>query len=553
VPTVREVVQRLLPAGSGFAEPGDLSHCPVWPPDVFAVAATLVEASGCYSDPRYSGRVGAPGLFGKAYVRRVRAAARRWRRDVQPPPSVRKAWAAVVRCNDALSTGSASARVWQDAAIELLAVTDEACEGIGFHPPRDAYTFADFAVEAHRQYLATGTSRLPYVPGSLCVMVPPSEACVLPKTRTAQVGCTLRTMSHNLALLPARSRVVAQWHMSVSHERDSGALRLLLVPYPFRMRAEAFIPGARIEDESASAHFTIRQEWLRRIGSGPVVVDALVDFTRELMRDARKVVGAVNGVVFPEGSLDGWSARQIANRLAGTSGLEFFVAGVTSPPRRPAHSPRNQAYASLFFQKNLLQWWQSKHHRWCIDRSQIERYGLERVLKPNKWRWWEDIDISRREVHFYVFRPGASIAVLVCEDLARVDPVQPVVRAVGPTLVVALLLDGAQSERRWPARYATVLADDPGSAVLTLTSLGMVRRSMKPGESRPMPVALWKDSAGVAQELALPQGSHGLVLDLRCSREKNWTLDGRSDGGATVRLRLAGVAEVTHPNPPAWV
>jgi 5-methylcytosine-specific restriction enzyme A len=50
-------------------------------------------------------------------------------------------------------------------------------------------------------------------------------------------------------------------------------------------------------------------------------------------------------------------------------------------------------------------------------------------------------------------------------------------RSVGPNLVVALLMDGPQLTARWPARYASVLADDPGSSVLTLTSLGMCLRS----------------------------------------------------------------------------
>jgi hypothetical protein len=553
VPTVQDVVRRLLPAGTGFAELGDVASCPVWPPDVFAVVATLVEASGCYAEPRYSGRRGPGTLFGKKYLARVRAGAARWRRDVRPPRVARDAWGELARSTAALSDRRPDAMRWKDAAMELLALADEACAGIGFTPPAGSYAFADYAIEAHRQYLATGVSGLPHIPSSLCIMVPPSEACVLPKTRTAQVGCTLRTLSHNLALLPPRSRVVARWQTSLSSERQGGPLRLLLVPFPYRIAAEAFVAGKRLHDESASAHFTLRQEWLRRMGARRTAVDELVAFVRSLMREARDAVGPVGGVVFPEGSLDERSARELSRRLAG-AGLEFFIAGVTSPPEGPRGAPRNQAYASLYFRKDVLEWWQSKHHRWCLDRSQIERYGLEGRLSPRDWRWWEDIDISRREVNFYVFRPGASIAVLVCEDLARVDPVQPVVRAVGPTLVVALLLDGAQSERRWPARYATVLADDPGSAVLTLTSLGMVRRSMEPGESRSMPVALWKDSAaGGARELALPHGSHGLVLELRCVPEENWTLDGRSDHEATVRLELARVAEVTHPRPPAWV
>jgi hypothetical protein len=67
--------------------------------------------------------------------------------------------------------------------------------------------------------------------------------------------------------------------------------------------------------------------------------------------------------------------------------------------------------------------------------------------------------------------------VLICEDLARQDPAAELVRAVGPNLLVALLMDGPQLANRWPARYAAVLAEDPGTSILTLTSLGMVERS----------------------------------------------------------------------------
>jgi hypothetical protein len=45
--------------------------------------------------------------------------------------------------------------------------------------------------------------------------------------------------------------------------------------------------------------------------------------------------------------------------------------------------------------------------------------------------------------------------------------VAELLRDVGPTLVVTILLDGPQLGSRWTARCASVLADDPGSAVLT--------------------------------------------------------------------------------------
>jgi hypothetical protein len=64
----------------------------------------------------------------------------------------------------------------------------------------------------------------------------------------------------------------------------------------------------------------------------------------------------------------------------------------------------------------------------------------------------------------------------MCEDLAQSDNVAEVIRSVGPALVITPLLDGPQLASRWAARYASVFADDPGSAVLTLTSFGLAQR-----------------------------------------------------------------------------
>ena len=70
------------------------------------------------------------------------------------------------------------------------------------------------------------------------------------------------------------------------------------------------------------------------------------------------------------------------------------------------------------------------------------------------------------------FRRKSIFSALICEDLARSEPCHSAVRSVGPNLVFVLLMDGPQIASRWSARYATSLADDPGSAVLTLTSRG---------------------------------------------------------------------------------
>jgi hypothetical protein len=145
--------------------------------------------------------------------------------------------------------------------------------------------------------------------------------------------------------------------------------------------------------------------------------------------------------------------------------------------------------------------------------------------------------------------PWLSVAVLICEDLARQDPAAELVRAVGPNLVLALLMDAPQLPSRWPARYATVLADDPGSSVLTLTSLGMAALSRPPNVPlRPRLIALWKDAKSAAPvEIELPPGAAGCVLSLTVQWDEEWTADGRGDNRTTGYVILAG----THPIFPA--
>ncbi len=58
------------------------------------------------------------------------------------------------------------------------------------------------------------------------------------------------------------------------------------------------------------------------------------------------------------------------------------------------------------------------------------------------------------------------LTAMVGENPARVDPCQELIRSIGPNLIVALLMDGPKLSTRWPARYTTVSAEDPGCSVL---------------------------------------------------------------------------------------
>jgi hypothetical protein len=169
---------------------------------------------------------------------------------------------------------------------------------------------------------------------------------------------------------------------------------------------------------------------------------------------------------------------------------------------------------------------QDKHHRWSLDENQIYQYHLGGALHPHI-RWWEAIDTPRRSVQVIETGEGIAIVSLVCEDLAQNDDVAEVIRSIGPTLVSAALLDGPQLTSRWPARYASVLADDPGSAVMTLTSFGMAQRSRPPGYDPSPVIALWKDPARGTREISLEPGAQGVLLTVCGARATRRTADGR--------------------------
>jgi hypothetical protein len=78
-------------------------------------------------------------------------------------------------------------------------------------------------------------------------------------------------------------------------------------------------------------------------------------------------------------------------------------------------------------------------------------------------------------------------------------------------------MDGPQLRQRWSAYHATVLADDPGSSVLTLTSLGMAKLSQPRDQIGSDPktiIALWRDPITGIAEIALPPNARAAILTL---------------------------------------
>ena len=181
--------------------------------------------------------------------------------------------------------------------------------------------------------------------------------------------------------------------------------------------------------------------------------DDLVALVGSLHAEARRKLGRIDGVLLPELSITDEQFRGLRDGLPQEC---FLVAGVG---RAEAGGQRGTNEVRLSFPP-LQEVVQKKHHPWKLNDTQVIQYGLGGVLSPSR-EWWEYAQLTERQLDFIAMSEDLVICALVCEDLARPDPVANMVRAVGPNLLIALLMDGPQTKERWAARYATVLADDP--------------------------------------------------------------------------------------------
>ena len=580
--TIMDVVKGLLPKGTRPDQTWDLP-CE-WPPDLFAVVGTITERSGLYSKKEFR-------IYwdDNQWAEDIRQVGERWGRTGEVPAEVFDLWKELVTQHreDRVADAYADGATWTRIVFRLLAIADQACDGVGFLPleseaqnkPQSkaerepgftTYLYYDEyklyrKIEENKRIQCSETDVwrsenspilsseeariLPYIPHSLCIGVPPDIVCVQPKTNTPGVGCTLRSLTLHLALLPCVSTVKTYWDCAPGNHRDDDAFNVLLVPFPFLIPGKSFdrVSG-NYQARSRNRSFKLNpQLWL-----GDVTARHFADFLLGLVKKAHAELEPVHAIILPECALRLTFAEDVANILAKESTLDLFLSGVMDDSQG---SLRNLAVMYRFVKEGNKdesekrnRSLQSKHHRWCLNDSQIRRYHLGHVLDPD-YLWWEHIDVSERSCNILLFRPQATLSVLVCEDLARYDPVVTVMNAIGPNLVVALLMDGPQLQHRWPGRYATVLAEDPGSAVLTLTSLGMVARSSMPGEPKNREIALWKEANGEAQVLRLPKGDHALLLTLTSRTVEQFTLDGRGDGFSTVQFRLGSVHGIRHSVP----
>jgi hypothetical protein len=504
-----------------------------WGPDVFAFSSRFLEETGSYTQA-VSPPQGQQWLYkdwqkqavrdGRAWAEWINKSGRTLPRTL--PRTLQ--WFHDTLFEEKDKPVEALSKNWNfvQMMLRLHATCDEAGAGLGIPGRSD---LAAYSQEATRLLIETGSLS----------HFPPQRVRVLPKMNTPQMGIELRSLSHHLAAIH-NSETHVKYTLLPIPKIKRKRLGLLLIPWPYDISADAF---SIYETDPLP---TIPTEYFGFFKFAPVEEPPIEKFV-ELVKKARRISEGVDMIILPETALTERQLHQLETALDDDADLNdeeepVIVAGVRDDTILGNFGSNHVvfSYLSAFGDRERI--FQAKHHRWALDESQILNYDLGEQLSPAK-RWWEAIDIPERSLCLLAIADWLMLCPLVCEDLARQEPLSRTLRAIGPTLVITLLLDGPQLAQRWPHRYAGVLSDDPHSSVLTVTSLGMAMRSSPPGyEPRPV-VASWKDALSGYREISLNPGNEALLLSVAPRPQRQWSADGRDRAAANLTL-IEGIYEL---------
>lgn len=459
--------------------------------------------------------------------------------DENGPLADQNLLAVSVKADNFRQTGKrslANAAKFIEAIIGLHILADAAAGSIGV--PRSS-TQESAVFDAFANVLLTLRGSLSTAPKFLGV--------VLPKMRTPQMGLTLRNLSHNLTYHDCEVEVM--WRSFPWANFDENTLNVLYVPYPFDFDANRF-EGDTEHYESVGYFSYDPGDW-KEIGS---VVN--------LINEVRKNGIAPHLLAFTETAFNEVTYNKLLEVLSENYGsvdprsMPVVVAGISRKDNNG--QTYNELRLATHFAGKWYQLEQQKHHRWQLNEHQIRQYGLEGHLSTAR-PLFERIVVGQRRLTFYAPTPWLALCPLICEDLARIEPASELIRGVGPTLVLALLLDGPQLDGRWPTKYASVLADDPGTGVLTVTSYGAANAS-RPADSlvapvgptadeltRKVVVASWKDPSSKLITLSTAK-NQALMITLTAHSAQEYTLDRRVSSSKAASFRVDGVKTFNVPS-----
>ncbi|MBQ4833196.1 hypothetical protein J8L70_08080 [Pseudoalteromonas sp. MMG010] len=339
------------------------------------------------------------------------------------------------------------------------------------------------------------------------------------KTHTPQSGISLNSLSHDLAYVKAGVEINSL-PQKVEYKNEKKDFNILLLPWPLKVEDNFFNtavkPRLQMDDEFG-----------------------FFSYSNLEVITAKKIIYAIEGsdspldlVVIPECSIDSENKQTISSELSRyfkNKHIEVptFIFGVFAKGTDGSYG--ENSLSVLVWDENtscFVAETQQKHHRWAIDQQQVNNYDLQKVFEDKKLKWWENCLIGSRKLLSFE-KSSTHICPLICEDLARQEPISGVLRSLAPHLVVALLLDGPQLQKRWPGHYSHTLVDEPGSSVLTISPYGIVERSTNGGEfPKSNVISLWSEPNNT-KEIELDNGKAGVVLTLVQKESKQWTADGR--------------------------
>ena len=526
VPTADPSLRSFWLAASGVVLDHSLLQ---WPPDMVAFTHVALERTEAYrfvvSPPAGGQWPPAPG-----WTQAVAEAAESWCRWTEGqtrdlPDLLMHEWEIVASGGATALVDVASGTDWRlcQALLTLHAMADQATSDGILDRPRDGTALA-FRARTRELLARTGSM----------ARIHPSRLRVLPKYRTPSGGITSRSISRYSSVVGSAIDVNVNQVGARAPRSRPDRLNMLLLPWPLQVSARDFPPIPASVQERAIEPYG----YFKFSPSEPFDL-SLAD---RVLTEARRHADRIDVVILPETAVRPEDVARLEPVLS-RHGVDMLIAGVREEASESGNFNGNWVHFGASLDGHWWHYRQDKHHRWSLDAGQIDQYQLGEVLDP-RVRWWEGLQLRRRSLQLMERADRVTVASLVCEDLAHIDEFVDLLRDIGPTLLVTLVLDGPQLASRWTARYASVLADDPGSAVLTLSSYGMVRRARHAGLPPSSVVALWKDRTRGMREIALEPDAHAILLTADYVPTIRRAADGRSPELTASDLSIAAITQV---------
>lgn len=359
------------------------------------------------------------------------------------------------------------------------------------------------------------------------------------KSTIPQTGLNINNLTQNLTYIKPAVKPKLVLNSYKKKNAKNKCYNILLLPWPLKVDAISFKEEKTVNNNEMDNYFG----FFSYKPSEEIKISAILNTLLSAIRRS----GNIDIIVLPELAV----SDKIFDRLTSTlyelygNQAPMVLAGLYGEDGQTSKNAAKISYIDEIEKYTSFE--QNKHHRWFLEKNQLRNYNLSNALDPSK-KWWEHIGVGRRNLINLLTSDGLKLCPLICEDLARQEPVAQAVRAIGPNLVISLLLDGPQLSGRWPGKYAAVLADDPGSSVLSLTALGMTIRSTGLGFAPSRGVALWSEPGKGSETLNLDDNAVALVLELEMKNEDMWSLDGRAKTKPVLRKIIHTSIEMEYPD-----